>query len=113
MARLEIRLKRHRPRDEYCFARSFLLWAGVIFVGYPTIGSVVWLWPGLIPADLFYSDPRFHPMYPLWHEVRSKVLESAGQFLAVLALVAVVGGLGLALYERSRCVDEPATPIAG
>jgi hypothetical protein len=112
MVRLEIRLKRHQPRDEYCFARSFLLWAGAIFVGYPVIGSV-WLWPGLIPADLFYSDPRFHPMYPLWHEVRASILESAGQLLAVLTLVAIVGGLGLALYERSRCVDEPVTPVAG
>jgi len=112
MVRLEIRLKRRQPRDEYCFAGSLLLWAGVILVGCPVLGSV-WLWPGLIPADLFYSDPRFHPMYPQWHEVPASILDSAGQSLAVLTLVAMVGGLGLALYERSRCVDEPATPVAG
>jgi hypothetical protein len=110
--RLQIRLNRHQPRDEYCFARSFLLWAGVIFVGYPAIGSV-WLWASTIPAHLFYSDPRFHPLYVLWHEVSKGFVESAGQVLAALGLVAAVGGLALALYERSRCVDEPATPLAG
>jgi hypothetical protein len=110
--RLEIRLKRRQPRDEFRFVRSFLFWVGIIFVGYPAVGSV-WLWPGLIPADLFYSDPRFHPLYLVWHTVSANFLESAGQFLAVLTLVAIVGGLGLALCERSRCVDEPATPVAG
>jgi len=110
--RLEIRLKRDQPRDRYCFARSLLLSAGVIFIGYPAIGSL-WGWSSTIPAHLFYSDPRFHPLYLLWHEVSAGFAESAGRFLAVLALVAIVGGLALALYERSRCVDEPATPAAG
>jgi len=110
--RIQIRLKRYQPRDEYCFARSFLFYAGVIFVGYPAI-PLVWLCPSAIPAHLFYSDPRFHPLYLIWHEVSTGFVESPGQFLAKLMLVAIVSGLGLALYERSRCVDEPATPVAG
>jgi len=110
--RLGIRLKRHQPRDEYCFARSFLLWAGVILLGYPASVSV-WLWPSTIPAHLFYSDPRFHPLYLIWYTISANLLESTGQFLTVLTLIAAVGGFGLALYERSRCVDEPATPVAG
>jgi len=112
LLRLQVRLKRHRPRDEYGFARSFPLWAGAIFVGYL---ALVWamLWPSTIPAHLFYSDPRFHPLYLLWYEVSAGFPESAGTFLAALTPVAIVGGLGLALYERSRCVDEPATAVAG
>jgi hypothetical protein len=50
-------------------------------------------------------------MYPQWHGVPAGILESAGQFLAVLMLVAVIGGLGFARYERSRCIDEPATAV--
>lgn len=111
MARLQIWFQRKRLRDEYGFARSFLFWALVIFVGCPVVGSV-WLWPSLIPADLFYSDPRFHPMYPQWHEVPAGVVASAGQFLVALILAAIAGGLALALHERVGCVDEAATPLA-
>ena len=78
--RLGIQVRRRQPRDEYCFARSFLLWAGVIFVGYPATGSVM-LWPSTIPAHLFYSDPRFHPLYLVCHEVSANFLESGGNSL--------------------------------
>jgi hypothetical protein len=47
-----------------------------------------------------------------WYNFAVAWMESAGRNFGLYALGVLGGGLGLAFYERSRCVDAPDIPAA-
>jgi hypothetical protein len=103
--------ERPRPRTEYRFLVSFLR----------SMAVVAFAFAALIPfamivfaacAPVFWARHNLPSPSPFLqsHNFVVAWFESAGRNFGLCALAIIGYGLGLALYERSRCVDLPDLP---
>ena len=112
------RLQRSRPRDEYVLSRSLFLWAIVLSASLAALAGV--------SAVLYAAASALCDSTPFAELFRNLVRFTSPQWWQASALqaastapVVLLAATGLALYERTRCVDaasEPAhepTPSAG
>jgi hypothetical protein len=105
-------LRARRLRDEYRFWRSLTRWTTLVALGFVAMVPVLMvtlaniaLFEGKSPLDRDYLWLWYRSLAQAWWE-------SAGPEIGLL-LGSVGFGLALALYERSRCVDEPSLPAVG
>ncbi|MHC4444572.1 MAG: permease prefix domain 1-containing protein [Planctomycetota bacterium] len=104
------RLKRRRPRQEYRFLTGMLQWSAAIGIGMFAV-CVLGLGPIRLIVPLCYANPEFHPLWLVGNAFIGTCIDSPVRLVLIALLIGY--GLGLALYERSRCVDEPAAPVVG
>ena len=107
-ALLSCRLGRRRPRGEYHFFKGCLhgMGMGGVFLGYALVWTPLWVMPSM---PLVLDAPEFAHYLPgkFWHIWWVAVLELADHTFGLLALGVLGFGLGVAFYQRSRCIDEP------
>ena len=105
------RIERRQPRQEYHVLKSFLRGAvmGVVFLAYAVVWAPLWVMP---VTPLLFEAPAFAHYLPgaFWHAWWVAVLESAGHVFGLLAVGAAGFGVGVVLYQRSRCVTEHVIP---
>ncbi|HUW81184.1 MAG TPA: permease prefix domain 1-containing protein [Phycisphaerae bacterium] len=106
-------VQRQRPRKEYHFLKSCLRWIAVVAFGFVALVPMLLL--ELVACALLLGKIPFANHFPqlLWYNFGVAWLESASRNFGLCTLGILGFGLTLALYERSRCVDEPVTPVAG
>jgi hypothetical protein len=104
-------IERRRPRAEYRALASLGrgLAMGGVLLAYALIWAPLWVMP-FMPVLL--DAPEFAHLLPgaflnIWWVA---VVESAGYVLGLLVFGVLASGLGVALYERTRCFDGPAVP---
>lgn len=110
----ECRIKHRRPREEYCFFKSFLRGMGVggVFLGW--ICTMLPLVLVLPITPLLFEAPEFVGYLPsaFLYNFGVAVPESAGRTFGLFLLGVLGFGVTVAFYERSRCVVKPAA-LAG
>lgn len=112
----EYQIKRLRPRHEYHFLKSCLRWmAAVGLVLVATLTLVMFLmgfWTPLVCTwvnqGMLNNCFANHFAWTFSHSFMAAWLESAVRNFGLCGLGVLGFGLGLSLYEHSRCVDEPA-----
>jgi hypothetical protein len=118
---VECKVKHRLPRDEHQFLGRFLRWAGVaalFLAGTLGFGPILVGLSGYIGQDgllpsILHRAPEIIEGAPwlIWYNIGVAALESPVRSFVVPSLMVLGAALFTTLYERSRCVDRPATLV--
>lgn len=103
-ALLRTRLQRSSPRDEYALSRSLFGWAIVLCASLASVAGVSAALYGAGSA-LGDSTPFVELFRNLMRITSAQWWQASAILASVAAAVVLPGSAGLALYERTRCVD--------
>lgn len=119
---VEYKVKHRLPREEHHFLGSFLRWSGVaalFLAGTLGFGPILVGLCGYIGQDrlfrsILHRAPEIIEGAPwlIWYNIGVAALESPVRSFVVPFFMVLGTALFITLYERSRCVDGPAT-LAG
>ncbi len=113
---LVYRLQRPRPRSEFHFQKSFCFWGAVVFGFFIFMASMSPL--AIIVCGFFgqyaflHSSPYVAPQLQAeahWFLLRclpTAMMDNPLRSFLLPLLTVLAGATAIALYERSRCVDE-------